>query len=355
MKSKKTQLKAEEDKLENKWFKIKVDKSCGGIKSIYDKQMERELLDTSKYLGNELICQTHDGDLEGMLNLKKDIWGMKDYKCPPPKIEIGEVFASIKFKGGFKGGEREQTVSLYNDFKRIDFETKINLKESGILLKVRFPLSLRNFKIYYETPYAVIERDKGHFAAQNWVSCQGGSYGVALINTGNPGYWIEGNNLDLVLLWSVNQVRPPKSYDAPLAEELGEHIFKYSLYPYQGDWQEAKVVQRGMEINNPLMGIVNQKCQGGSLPFSKSFVKVEPDNFILTVLKKAEDGNDIILRGYETQGKDSEVKIYLDFPIKEVWKTNLLEEREERLKLADNVISFPCKKFEIVTIRLRRD
>jgi len=355
LKSKKTGLKAEDDRLENKWFRIQFDKSCGGIKSIYDKEIGRELLNISKYLGNELICQAHDGDLEGMLNLKKDIWGMRDYECPSPEVEIGEVFASIKFKGGFKGGEREQTVTLYNDLKRIDFESKINLKKSGILLKVRFPLSLRNFKIYYETPYAVVERDQGHFAAQNWVSCQGENYGVALINTGNPGYWIEKNNLDLILLWSVNQVRPPKSYDAPLAKELGEHIFKYSLYPYQGSWQEARIVQRGLEVNNSLMGIVNQKWQEGLLPFSKSFVKVKPDNFILTVLKKAEDGDDIILRGYESQGRDSEVKIYLDFPIKEVWKANLLEEREERLKLVDNVISFPCKKFEIVTIRLKRD
>lgn len=355
LKSETTELKAQEDKLENKWFRIQFDKSCGGIKGIYDKSMGKELLDTSQYLGNELICQAHDGDLEGMLNLKKDVWGMRDYKCFPPGIEIGAVFASIRFKGGFKGGEREQTVILYNDLKRIDFETKINLKESGILLKVRFPLFLGDFKIYYETPYAVVERPEGHFAAQNWVGCQRESYGLALINTGNPGYWIEENNLDLVLLWSVNQVRPPKSYNAPLAKELGEHIFKYSLYPYQGSWQEAKVVQEGVEVNSPLMGITNQKCQAEPLPSFKSFVKVESDNFILTVLKKAEDGDEVILRGYESQGKDSKVKIYLGFPVKEVWKVNLLEKREERLKLVDNVVSFSSKKFEIVTIRLRRD
>ncbi len=150
-------------------------------------------------------------------------------------------------------------------------------------------------------------------------------------------------------------MRPPKKYDAPLAKELGEHTFRYSLYPYQGSWQKTKVVQRAMEVNNPLIGVVNQKCQGGLLPSSKSFIKVEPDNFILTALKKAEDGKDVILRGYEAQGRDSEIKIYLDFPVGEAWKVNLLEKGEERLKLADNVISFLCKEFEITTIRLRRD
>ncbi len=203
LKSKKTELKAEEDKLENRWFRIQFDKSCGGIKSIYDKEMEKEFLDTSKYLGNEIICQAHDGDLEGMLHLKNDIWRIRGHKCFSPEIEIGEVFASIKSKGSFRGGEREQTVILYNDLKRIDFESKINLKKSGILLKIRFPFSLKNFKIYCETPYAVVERDEEHFVAQNWVSCQGEDCGLALINTGNPGYWIEGNNLDLVTLWGL--------------------------------------------------------------------------------------------------------------------------------------------------------
>ncbi len=350
-----TELKAKEDRLENKWYKIEFDKFCGGIKSIYDKEIKRELLDTSKYLGNELICQAHDGDLEGMLNLKENIWRMRDHKCYPPDIETGSVFASMKFKSGFEGGEREQTVSLYSDFKMIDFETKINLKKSGILLKVRFPLLLKNFKIYYETPYAVVERCRGHFAAQNWVSCQAGNYGVALINTGNPGYWIEENNLDLVLLWSVNQVRPPKSYNAPLARELGEHIFKYSLYPHQRSWQGAKIVQKGTEVNTPLMGMAKRRPQEGTLPSSKSLIKVKPDNFILSVLKKAEDDNDVVIRGYETQGKDSQVKIYFGFPVKEVWKTNLLEEKEERLGLINNMVLLSCKKFEIVTMRLRRD
>lgn len=355
LETEKIELEAEEDRLENKWYKIEFDKFCGGIKSIYDKEIKGELLDTSKYLGNELICQAHDGDLEGMLNLKKDVWGMKDYECSSPEIEIGAVFASIKFKGRFKGGEREQTVILYNDLKRIDFETKINLDESAILLKVRFPLSMRNFKIYYETPYAVVERPEGHFAAQNWVSCQEEEYGLALINTGNPGYWIEENNLDLILLWSVNQVLPAKRYNAPLAKELGEHIFKYSLYPYQRSWQGAKIVQRGTEVNTPLMGMVKRRPQQGTLPSSKSLIKVKPDNFILSVLKKTEDDNDVVIRGYETQGKDSQVKIYFGFPVKEVWKTNLLEEKEKKLELINNMVLLSCKKFEIVTIRLRRD
>ena len=38
------------------------------------------------------------------------------------------------------------------------------------------------------------------------------------------------------------------------------------------------------------------------MPTSSSFMSVEPANILLTVLKQAEEGDDMILRAYETAG-----------------------------------------------------
>lgn len=217
---------------------------------------------------------------------------------------------------------------------------------------MRFPLNLKNPRIFYETPHLVVERPEEHFAAQNWVSCQGKDYGIALINTGNPGYWVEDKNLDLVLLWSVNQVRPPKSYNAPLAKEIGKHIFKYSLCPYSGSWQENKIVRKGIEANNPLLVTNKKRNDEEILPFKKSFLKVEPSSFIIITSKLAEDKENWIIRGYESEGKESKVSLIFGFPIKRAWLSDFKEKKEKELQIKENKIFFEVKKFEIATISL---
>ena len=49
----------------------------------------------------------------------------------------------------------------------------------------------------------------------------------------------------------------------------------------------------------------------GSLAAVHSFLQAQPDNVIVTALKKAEDENALVVRFYEWAGKDSEVTIQL--------------------------------------------
>ena len=345
-------LKADSGGMENDWWRIEFDPASGGIKSLWDKKGEREILDTSDGLGNELVAYSSDGDLEGMLEIGEDVWVSGDFKAQEPSVEVGDLFAKVTFPGDFEVGKREQSVILYNDSNRIDFETKVDIVKDKFLLMTRFPLALKDFKIIYETPYAPVQRFEENLAAQNWVACQGEN-GIALLNSGNPGYWVQGNRLQMALLWSVDQTWAGDTYHAPLGKELGEHEFRYSLYPYQGDWGGAKVVQRGAELNNPLIPLEGGH-KGGSLPSMNSFVGVEADNFIISTMKKAEDSSELVLRGYETEGRDSQVEVSFGFPIKRAWMANLVEEKGDELEVSKNRVSFPCGKFEILTLILQR-
>ena len=70
-------------------------------------------------------------------------------------------------------------------------------------------------------------------------------------------------------------------------------------------------------------------------------------------LKKAEDGNGIIIRLLETEGKDSLDKINLPFlKIKRIFQTNLVEENEKTIPSRVHGVEVPIKSFGLVTIRV---
>jgi alpha-mannosidase len=354
-----TTLKASEGVLENKWFRVEFDES-GGIARIFDKQSDLEVLDTSLYLGNELITQSHAGDLEGVLNLKEDIWRMKDYKCGSPKVEVGPVSAQMQYTGEFKSAERKNKVILYNDLRRIDFETEVDLKEPQFFIRTRFPFAFRKYETWYETPYAPLKRPEGHYAAQTWVCLQTPNYGLSLINTGNPGYWVSDGNLDLVLEFSVDQVREkdPKTgrykhpYDAPLARELGKHTFRYSLYPHKGTWREAKTTRLGQEINNPLIPVQTTPHKG-PLPPQKTLLKIKPGNLIITSIKKSEEKDDLVIRGYESEGEPGKATLDILNDVKSAWTADLNEKKLNKMQSEGAEVYMDFKPYEIFTVLLK--
>jgi len=142
------------------------------------------------------------------------------------------------------------------------------------------------------------------------------------------------------------------SYEPDPRADVGEHNFKYALYPHRGDWKSADTVKRGYELNRPLIAMpVSSKK--GSLPSTKSFIKVNPPSVIMSCLKKAEDSDDLILRVYESKGEKAEVNIDLDFSVEEIREVDLLERATELSLNVNNRLSFSIAPYEIKTFRLK--
>ena len=112
------------------------------------------------------------------------------------------------------------------------------------------------------------------------------------------------------------------------------------------------MVKQGYLLNSPLIPYLKEGSSQGKLPAQRSFLKIYPEDFIITAFKKSEEGKGVILRGYESKGKEREVKISFGFPVERCWVCNLLEEREKELKVKDNSISFHSNGFEIISLYL---
>jgi len=358
-------LKIDKTALENRYFRITLNPESGNIVSIFDKLGEREVLASSAQ-GNQLQLWEDIPDRWDAWNIGYTgrYWELDRAQS----IEIankGPVMASLRIQKnylGFSKARREPTtdfpssfftqeIILYQDIPRIDINMKADWWEDHVLLKVAFPVSVKNEKATYEIPFAFVQRPTGRntpweqarfeVPAIRWADLSDGEYGVSLLNESKYGYDIKDNIMRLTLL------RSPLWPD-PMADR-GKHQFSYALYPHQGDWREADTVQRGYEFNYPLLSFLVDSHEG-KLPSSSSFFKAYPSNIILATVKKAEDRESIILRFYEAEGKETEGVVELFRQPKEIYELDLMENRLRSIPSGEKKISLQFGKSEIKTL-----
>ena len=358
-------VKSSADSLENQFLRVKIDPHTGCMTSLFDKRTDTEALapsetdtggPTNSICGNLLQTFVDKPKQWDAWNIDADFekvhWDL-DTADEVKLVESGPMRAVIRIKQHFQNSTFVRDVTLTEDSPRVDVRTQVEWHEKHILLKVGFPLSAHNDKATFEIPYGSIERpttrrtpaEQAEFEvpAIRWADLSDAKHGFSLLNNCKYGYDAKGNVLRLSLL------RSPVWPD-PNADQ-GHHEFTYSLYPHGGTWREADTVRKGYELNYPLMAGQTEKHQG-TLGSERSFVQVEPGNVVLTAVKKAEDGNDLIFRYYEWAGKTSDVQLHVPAGATSADETDLMERPIGKLTLKDGVVSVPTKPYEIKTIRV---
>lgn len=223
------------------------------------------------------------------------------------------------------------------------------------MLKVAFPVEVLAPQATYEIQWGNVTRpthrntswDWARFesCSQKWVDLSEGDYGVSLLNDCKYGHDIHDNVMRITLL------RSPTMPD-PMAD-FGEHQFTYSLYPHSGPWNE-ETQREAYLLNDPIIVFKPQagdrKQETARLP---SFVSCESANVIVETVKRAEDGEGVIVRLYESQRKRGQVRVRFGCAVESAWVTNLLEENESTLAVEDDSIPLNLKPYQIVTLRVK--
>lgn len=351
--------------LENARYYLEWNPGNGDVTRLRDKRHNRELLSGP---GNFLIfAQEKNPNLEGDIHLTGQEICSSTYPASLIVPRQDDLGLRLTVANPLPECLLEREIILWDQMDRIDFRTTLRDFSGGdVLVKTSFAprLDWRKVERVYETPFAATARPEGHFAAQTWVDCSDGQFGLALLNRGTPGYWIAGDRLELVLLRSLaNYTGYQKSalkkgvpgYEhstqTELAREHGTHHFEYALLPHPGSWRSGHLPQFGLSYNAPLLGL-SAKGSAGTKDTSRSLIACSPD-FLLTAIKRSEDGLGLIIRGYETRGQSHRVTIRLPREVRQVQRANLLEEAGETLPLSRRKVSFACRPHQIVTLLLR--
>jgi alpha-mannosidase len=359
-------LKASSSTLENEFIRLKIDPQTGCMTSVFEKKSGSEALAPSETDTGGPKDSTCGNLLQTFVDKPKqwDAWNIDadfekqhwdlDKADEVKLVESGPLRAVIEVKNHFQNSTFVRDITLYAGVPRVDVKTQADWHEKHILLKVAFPVSAHSDKATYEIPFGSVERpttrntpaEQAQFEvpAQRWADISDAKHGFSLLNDSKYGYDAKGNVLRLSLL------RSPEWPD-PHADE-GHHEFTYSLYPHGGGWKDALTIRRGYELNYKLIPLPVGNHEG-SLPPENSFLQAKPDNIIVTPVKKAEDGNAIIVRFYEWAGKQGDVAVQLPAGATSVSETDLMERPVGSLSASNGAVAVPTKPFEIKTVRVQ--
>jgi alpha-mannosidase len=209
------------------------------------------------------------------------------------------------------------------------------------MLKVAFPLQIQG-KATFETPFGFIERQQGkrEVVSQKWVDISTPEWGVSLLNNSKYGFDVNDNVIRMSLL------RSPHDPD-PKADE-GQHEIHYRIYPHAGDWIQGGTVKAAFSYNTPMMARVTD-AHAGALQYSYSFLQIDGANIVVTACKKSEYSDALILRLFETDGRNGTAMITTEQPVRNIMELNMIEESMRPLISA---MSIPIRAYEVKTVAL---
>ncbi|HKN84442.1 MAG TPA: glycoside hydrolase family 38 C-terminal domain-containing protein, partial [Pyrinomonadaceae bacterium] len=291
----------------------------GDVASIFDKQLNRELL-------NEPIRLAIKNDTPAQW----PAWNMDwtDQQKPPRAyvggaaqirvVENGPVRVAVEVARETEGSKFRQTVRLSTGDagNRIEFGNVIDWKTRAANLKATFPLTASNSKATYNWDVGTIERGnnderKFEVPSHQWfdLTDQSGTFGVTVLSDCKYGSDKPDDKTLRLTLMRTPGISPRAGYADQSTQDWGHHEFVYGLAAHAGDWRSAQTDWQAQRLNQPLIPFHSSK-HPGRLGKEFSFLRLSDSRIRVLALKKAEDTDEVIVRIVELDGRAApEVRI----------------------------------------------
>lgn len=341
--------------LENRFYRLTFDADML-LSSIYDKRADREVLQEGKR-GNEIRIYAD-------FPAKSEAWDWTEAETESSYMVLTNLQSSTPVQDGARAGIRierrhmdstlTQTVWLYDDIDRIDFDIDVNWKQRHQMVKAAFPVDVNSDRATYEIQYGSVERPthkntpwdamKFEVCAHKFADLSEGNYGVALLNDCKYGHDIHDGEMVLSLL------RSP-TYPDPNAD-LGRMQCTYALVPHVGAVDLPHISAMAYALNNPMQALP-ASGERSILPESYFLVESNRSNVVCEVVKEAEDSEDTVIRLYENSNSKTRATLTFGFDVESVTLCDLMENEIEPLEVRDNKVTLIFGAFEIHTLKVK--
>jgi hypothetical protein len=362
--------------LENAYYRIRLDPESGSIASMFDKELQRELIDgASPYRLNQFVEATGSQERGNAAGLSTTI-------APPPNFQIQTAargrlasltrtsFGSVaRLEASAPNHPRIATeIILFDGQKKIEITNRVQ-RERGPTDEwgyFAFPFALQRPEFRYEVQNGVVDpaRDilpggaREWSVVQHWVAADEGDVTVALVPVDAP----------LVAFGDIIRWRWPKEFGTRKAtlfsyafkgSEAGQDLTLRYVLTSGRRLTSGALSKLGWEAMSPfeLNEIVPTdkvgKPSGPLNPAQASFVQVDQPSVVLVTWKVAEDERGTIMRFVETDGQPHPVKVTMPvLNLEKGWLCNGVEENQQPLTVSGDSFRFNIKAHEIVTVRL---
>ncbi len=211
---------------------------------------------------------------------------------------------------------------LYAGSRKVDLRVSLDWHEHLKMLKFSFPVDVKTPAATYEIAYGAQARNNNgdEDPGQRWIDVTGTqagkSYGLTVLNDAKYGYSVNGSDMRVsIARAAVYANHEPKELVAGVDYQWmdqGVQTFMMRLIPHAGSWQQADVTRAAEELVTEVP-IVYQGIHPGARKGADTFLSTDTANIIVEAVKQAEDGDDIIVRSYETAGAQTTATIKLGF------------------------------------------
>ncbi|GHT09606.1 alpha-mannosidase [Bacteroidia bacterium] len=360
----KSDLKVSANSLENKVYKLSLDKN-GDIASIIDKRENKELVKKGNAFRLALFTKNESLSWPAWEIFKETLDAEPIAITDNVKITIAEqgpVRATLKIARIHGQSTFIQYISLTNGAAddRIDITNEIDWNEANSLLKAEFPMNVANEKATYDLGIGYIERGNNtqtayEIYAQQWadITDTDKSYGVAVMNDCKYGWdKPDDNTLRLTLLHTPKVGKDPNMTHQDHLD-WGHHTIRYAIVGHKSIATDGRVAGKTEAFNQPLLSFTTTKHKGSN-GREYSFVKTNAPQIVVKAIKKAESGDGYVIRVNEISGNNlPKATITFAAPIEYAQELNGIEEPVGDIQYAGNTITFDAKGFQPRTFKVK--
>ena len=323
------ELKVTPSSIENARYSVTIDNN-GDVSSIRDKALGRELLSAPV----RLAITTDAPRVYPAWNMDWDQVhaAPRAYVSGPANVRVvenGPVRVAVEVSREAEGSRFGQTVSLSagDAGSRVEFHESIDWRGKASNLKVTFPLAASNEKATYNQEIGAIERpteEERQFevGSHHWIDLtdSSGSWGATILTgakNGSDKY--DDHTLRLTLVRTPGPPEPSSGTGGgrrgntdQFNQDWGHHEIVFGIAGHKGDWREAQTDWQGYRLSEPLMAFETSR-HPGALGREFSAVRVSNPRVRVMALKKAEAGDEVVLRLVEIDGKP-QTGVRINFP-----------------------------------------
>ncbi len=372
------------DVMENAYYRIVLDPSSGAVKSIFDKQLQKEIVNTSSpYRFDQYLYATGGDKPSNNQLIRSHAW------LAVPKVTVhpagsGRLISITRTPFGLVARLQSSAVNtpridseiiLFNHQKKIEFINHVHKREvytkEGVYFA--FPLAMQHPEFRYEIQNGYVNPAKDQlpgagkvwFSVQHWVEAQEGGTSVAIVPI----------DASLVTLGEINRAQWPMKFGQRKgtifsyvmnnywftnyrAGQGGDYTFRYVLTS-DDSFNPASLSRLGWSEMTPLeIDDIRPTDKAVNAleplnPAEDSFAKVDSSQVVLVNWKRAENHQGTIMRFVEVAGRDGNASVQIPLmDVQQAWECNAMEQNQKALQVSAHGFSFPVRPFQIVTIRV---
>jgi alpha-mannosidase len=272
-------------------------------------------------------------------------------------------------------------ITITDGVPRVDVRTTVFNAAEDHRLRVHFPSGVATEESKADQHFGVIKRPialprwdpetwmeqpMGTYPQKAFVSVDDGVHGLTIANRGLPEYEAlatkDGAELAITLLRCVGWLSRADltsrrggagpQLRTPGAQLPGRHVFEYSIIPHIGAWDAAEAHVLATQQLRPMRARWNRHALG-RLGAEGSMLEIDSPAFQVSAIKRAEDGDGVIVRVYNTTDGEAEASIDLRPLRGTVEMVNLNEESLGGIPRVDGQVFVTARPNEIISLRFR--